>query len=202
MFKFNDKFKKLIMKQITTTEKNLNNYTLLSENEYTSFRQYLYPYPTSILELGCGLGRMSIFLNSKHPGDTKYYLADASEITSTERMYGWNPESWYNDLNLTKEFCELNNLKNLEIIDLIHESLDRLKDIDLVFSVMSVGFHYPIEQYFETLKKIMKKSGIMIFGVRKGIYENSSFLSNFEEVNFYNILNENKERILVLKGWK
>lgn len=201
MFIFNDKFKKLITTQVTTVKEDLEEYTKLSEIEYEVIKLYLDPYPKTVLELGCGLGRMSIFLNKKHPGNTKYYLADRSEFTKQKEMYGWNPKTWYNDLTQTKEFCELNDLTNFELIDLSMDGLERLKDIDLVFSVMSVGFHYPIEDYLGILKKIISKDGLMMFGVRSGVYEKSSMLNTFKVVNFHDIPSNKKEKLLVLKGW-
>ena len=53
---------------------------------------------------------------------------------------------------------------------------------------MSVGFHYPLEGYIKTLKQIVNKDGMMIFGVRKWVYESASFLPDFEYVQFYTIL--------------
>ena len=203
MFIFNDKFKKLIALQITTAIQDMGPYTTLSENEYSVISRYLYPYPKNILDLGCGLGRMSIFLNKKRPSDSKYYLADSSEVPESAAAYGWNPgDSWYNDLNLTKEFCELNGLNNFEIIDLKSGGLHKLENIDLVFSFLAVGFHYPIESYLAVLKQIMAKDGLMIFGVRRGVYENSTILSKFDFVSFNDIPNSEKERVLILKGWK
>jgi len=201
MYTFNDKFEELIKLQITTTVKDMSFYTALSEDEYSVIDNYLSPYPKKVLELWCGLGRMSICLNKKNPGDTRYYLADSSKIMPEK--YGWNPGNvWYNDLNLTKEFCDLNGLKNFKIIDLLKEDLSKLKNIDLVCSFMAVGFHYPIENYLTVLKQIMSKDGLMVFGVRKGVYENSEMLSNFYSNSFHDIPNNSKERILVLKWEK
>ena len=205
MFVIDDKFKKIIMMQVTTTPKGgLSFYTKLSESEYQVLKDYLNPYPKQILELGCGLGRMSIFLNKKHPSNSKYFLADASIITPTTKngRYGWDPGTWYNDLELTKEFCENNGLVNFEVIDLAVPSLTSLRDIDFVFSVMSVGFHYPIEQYLDELKLIMKPDSLLIFGVRKGVYDNSSILDQFKSFEFRETLDESKEKFLILKGWK
>lgn len=203
MFVFDSKFEKLIGLQITSTKKNIKYYEILSKNEYSVMKNYLNPYPKRILELGCGLGRMSIFLNKMNIiEDTKYYLADSSIITNSENLYGWNPETWYNDLKLTKEFCDLNGLKNFEIIDLTKDCIKKLERVDFIFSVMAVGFHYPIEQYLFDLRKILDNQGTMIFGVRKGKYENSSLLEEFEYYEFCSIPNENKEEFLILRNFR
>jgi len=205
MFIITDKFNDYINYQVTTAVDNKEQYTKLSEIEYEVISQYIDPYPKRILELGCGLGRMSIFLNKKHPSNSKYHLADMSCITPTptkSSRYGWDPGTWYNDLELTKEFCEINGLVNFEIIDLATGSITLLRDIDFIFSVMSVGFHYPIEQYMDILKLVAKPDALIIFGVRKGFYENKIFLNQFKSVEFKDMKEDSKERFLILKGWK
>lgn len=204
MFIFNDKFEKLIKMQVTTTSKDMSFYTKLSEEEYSVIKYHLTPFPKTILELGCGLGRMSIYLNKKHPSDSKYYLADSSIIPDNKKndMYGWNSSTWYNDLSLTDEFCKMNGLENFEIINLQKEGIQHLKNIDLVFSVMSVGFHYPIENYLHSIKDILSKDGKIIFGVRNGVYKKSDMINKFDYVELYNIPNNKKEKLLVLKGFK
>ena len=165
MFILNPKLEKMITIQ---GHHNIESYYQLTQNEYKTFQSHLPNFPKTILDLGCGLGRVSVYINKMHDvKDTKYILADSSKISEKITM-GWNPgESWYNDLSMTKEFCDLNGLVNYEIFNLINDQLMLLNDIDLVYSFMAVGFHYPIEDYFSILKRIMKKDGIMIFGVRK-----------------------------------
>jgi len=199
MFTLNTKLEKMLKIQGHHT---IESYYQLTQNEYQTFKEHIPNFPKTILDLGCGLGRVSAYINKIYDvKDTKYILADSSVISPTITM-GWDPgESWYNDLSLTKEFCDLNRLGNYEILDLTKDRLILLKDIDLVYSFMAVGFHYPIETYCYILKKIMNKDGTMIFGVRKGKYENSTLLSYFKFAQFYDIPNEEKERVLVLKGW-
>jgi hypothetical protein len=199
MFIFNDKLEKMI---ITQGHFSKESYYNLTDDEYKSIQLYIPSLPKKILDLGCGLGRNSVYLNRVYnQPDVQFILADSSIISSNIKM-GWNPgEDWYNDLQLTIDFCDLNGLTNYKIIDLVNDKLDELKNIDLIYSFMSVGFHYPIEPYLEIFNKVMNKNGMMIFGVRSGMYEKSSILTKFDYVNFHNIPNNKKEKILVLKGF-
>lgn len=201
-FKIQEKYFKLLNFQITQTKKDLSFYDKISKAEYLAIKNYI-DKPEKILELGCGLGRASIFLNSQLNNSPKFFLADFSEI-SNEVKYGWNPkESKYNNLELTEQFCIENGLNNFEILNLSKDHLDKLSNIDMVISMLSVGFHYPIEEYINQLLKISSKNVTMIFGVRKGIYNQDSFKNLFLETKILQISNiDIKEDILILKHIK
>ena len=73
-------------------------------------------------------------------------------------------------------------------------------NIDLVVSVLSVGFHYPIEDYIEVLKDITTKNAILVFGVRRGVYSVDSFKGQFENIALLkNLFVDTKEDILILE---
>jgi len=173
-------------------------YDKLSTHEYETFKNHI-GKPKRILELGCGLGRMSVYLNKQLDYDTEFILADYDNV-SEKIKYGWNPgKSLYNKLNLTTKFCLMNNLVNFKIFDLSKNDILKLKNIDLVISVMAVGFHYPIEQYMEKLLKIC--NGNMIFGIRKRKceYNKKTFSKYFKTIMIKDIDLVIKERIMILK---
>lgn len=201
-FKIKEKYFKLLNFQITQTKEDLSFYEKISKAEYLAIENYI-DKPEKILELGCGLGRVSIFLNSQLNNSPKFFLADFSEV-SNKVKYGWNPkDSKYNNLELTEQFCTENGLNNFEILDLSKNNLDKLSNIDMVISMLSVGFHYPIEEYINQLIKISSKNVTMIFGVRKGIYNQDSFKNLFLETKILQISNiDIKEDILILKNIK
>lgn len=201
-FKIKEKYFKLLNFQITQTKEDLSFYEKISKAEYLAIENYI-DKPEKILELGCGLGRVSIFLNSQLNNSPKFFLADFSEV-SNKVKYGWNPkDSKYNNLELTEQFCTENGLNNFEILDLSKNKLDKLSNIDMVISMLSVGFHYPIEEYINQLIKISSKNVTMIFGVRKGIYNQDSFKNLFLETKILQISNiDIKEDILILKNIK
>lgn len=198
-FKITEEFLDLMNQQVTQTKVDLDFYNKMSESEYNAFRNYI-DSPTSVLELGCGLGRMSIYLNSKLKNNPHFILADVTAQSDKVR-YGWNPgESYYNDLDLTAKFCKMNGLPSFSTFDLNSRKITELENIDLVMSFLSVGFHYPIEGYLEDLIKITSKDAVMIFGVRSGIYSSKDFEDKFSQVDFINNqIEETKEQILILR---
>jgi hypothetical protein len=69
---------------------------------------------------------------------------------------------------------------------------------------MSVGFHYPIEQYMETLLNITTQDVVMIFGVRKinavHVYDTDSFKEYFQKTTFKDVDLKIKEHIMILEN--
>lgn len=177
-FKFKEEFFDFAKLQVTQINKeDLSFYDKLSLSEYRAIKKYLPKAPKNVLDLGCGLGRMAIFLNMKYNDDNIHYiLADGNCDKAEKPQYGWNPQSnFYNNLSLTKDFSEYNGLKNYEILDLSNDTLDKLKNIDVIMSFLSVGFHYPIKPYLESLMKISSSDCIFIFGARKKVYKGKEF---------------------------
>ena len=184
-FKFPKDSFDIARKQVTQIEKDSDFYETMSESEYKTIATRI-KQPKKILELGCGLGRMSVFLNWMLRDDkAQYILADSTPDRIPEKVrYGWDPDSgFYNDLAETFDFCRLNGLNNFETFDLKEHKLEKLSNIDLVMSFLSVGFHYPIEMYMDTLYEITSPSCMMVFGVRRGKYNIESFKHMFSDVD-------------------
>jgi SAM-dependent methyltransferase len=124
-----------------------------------------------ILDLGCGLGRSSIFIkNTLKLDNTHFYLCDFNnkEFNKSEPC-GEHLDSVipYNNLNLTNEFTTLNGITNKDILNL-NDPLN-LNNIDIIYSFHCVGYHWDIETSFikHNLESITSDNAIMIFGVRK-----------------------------------
>lgn len=144
------------------------------------FEPYFQKKPKIILDLGCGIGRTSVWLDKVSVWRPKFILAD---YNGDNPAYGWNPKDGkYNKLYSTHIFCGGNGvlqedffLYNLEngIEKLSMPPLwaeDGYVGIDLVISTLAVGFHYPIEQYIDFFHSEICKNTFFIFGLREGKY--------------------------------
>jgi phosphoglycerate dehydrogenase-like enzyme len=139
-------------------------------------------HPKKILDLGCGMGRSSIFLkNMLKLNNTKFYFADFNENKQypkgkTGIPLGYHTNSKpqpFNSLKLTKQFCEMNNLNDLEMINLNTDKVTKLQDLNLIYSFYSVGYHFSIDKAFEKydFQNTTTQDAIFIFGVRKPTFE-------------------------------
>jgi len=201
-FKFPDESQGFAERQVTQITKDSEFYSAISNSEYHLISEYI-DQPKTILELGCGLGRMSVYMNwMLQDTDIHYILADSTcDVFPAKVKYGWNPASgFYNDLAVTESFCKLNGLTNFEILDLQYGSLNAFSDISLVMSFLSVGFHYPIDMYLETLMDITSDDAVMIFGIRKGQYDVNDFNDKFSMVTISEQKNiDTREDILIVR---
>lgn len=130
--------------------------------------------PKNVLELGAGIGRMSVCFN-KYFGwdDTNFHLYDGH----SEKLYQYQgmrkcpdkPEV-YNRLDVTKEFCLANGISEdrLHVIDLAKMSLaDIGVKFDLCYSWKSIGSHWPISMYLDQLAEVMLPDGLVLFELRE-----------------------------------
>ena len=155
----------------------------LFQKEIDIIRSYLPAKAENIIDIGCGLGIINIFLNKIYNNKTNFYLLDKNRIDSKIR-YGFssNYES-YNDLNETKKLLVDNNISkdNIQTINVESEIIIDQK-IDLVISLKSMGYHYPLDEYLGLFNDCCKKDTTFIFDVTEGYYDKSLLKKYFEEV--------------------
>lgn len=149
----------------------------------------------NIIDLGCGSGRISIGLNYiLKDKNIKYWLVDGED--SDPKQY-WGQYSlgedthFYNKKKLTTHFCHLNNFLNYKYItvkpDLTWTQFPPLSDI--LFSKYAVGWHFPINTYYNIYPKILKKGALCFFTIRQ---ENKNTLPEYKLSNlppFFEIIN-------------
>ena len=176
-------------------------YSLFCAKEFELIKPYI-GSPKNVLDLGCGIGRMSVYLHTQLRDDSIHYiLADGNDESLFKIKYGWNNKKsrYYNSINLMNLFAESNGLKNFRSVNLQKESIEDLRNIDLIMSFLAVGFHFPIEEYLETLKISASSDCVMIFGIRKkSVYQTESPL--FESFKYRKIIgsSESNENFLIL----
>lgn len=165
--------------QNTTLEQNSENLFL---REVETFKKYLPKNVKNIMDVGCGLGIIDIYLNRIF-NNPKFFLLDKNRIDKKIK-YGFslNYES-YNDLNETKNLL-LNNEIKLDQINLVdvEKTININEKIDLVISLKSMGYHYPLENYLNLFKKHCSQDAIFIFDISKGNYNNILLTKIFKKV--------------------
>lgn len=164
--------------------KNFNQQTEnLFKKELETFENYLPENIDNLMDIGCGLGILHIFINQKYKNKPNFFLLDKNSI-DLKIKYGFNKNyESYNDLNITKNIL-LNNGISIDKLNLkdVGNNFSIHKKIDLVISLKSMGYHYPIENYIELLKKTCYEKTVYIFDVFGEIYSLDKVKQIFKEV--------------------
>ncbi len=162
----------------------------LFKNEIATFKNFLPKSINSIMDIGCGLGIINIFLNKFYNNKPIFYLLDKNRI-DRKISYGFssNYES-YNNLSETKDILLNNNIDKdqIHLFD-VDKEIKINNQIDLVISLKSMGYHYPLEGYLKLFRKICNENTIFIFDVSDGYYKEDLFKKYFEKIQ---IIHEEK----------
>jgi SAM-dependent methyltransferase len=153
---------------------------------------HLPPQTKSILDIGCGIAALDIFLD-KLTSPEKIFLLDKTQVE--ERVwYNFNEKgAFYNSLELAKETLTLNgvNPSKVELITAPDDGLIPIDadSIDVIISTISWGFHYPIKLYIESVHNLLRSDGVLIVDIRKDSGGFDELIKLFEVI----VINDNRK---------
>jgi SAM-dependent methyltransferase len=140
------------------------------EREYITMRNILPQKATSILDIGSGIAGINAFINKHYNNKIDIYLLDKTQ--TDERVYYYYHErgSVYNSLTLAKELLKQNGVDESRIHT--QEATDDNQILidttfDIVVSLISWGFHYPVTTYLDVVYQKLKPKGVLIIDIRK-----------------------------------
>jgi SAM-dependent methyltransferase len=143
------------------------------QGEYESIRSWLPEDAKTVLDIGCGLGGIDVLLY-RHFGSTKemsLYLVDRTQ-TDQRIHYGYRESAdYYNSFEMTRVFLVLNGVPETSLVMLEARDdagLQVPEPVDLIVSLISWGFHYPVATYLDRSHELLHNGGRLIIDVRKG----------------------------------
>ena len=143
----------------------------LFQKEIESIKNYLPKKADNIIDIGCGLGIINIFLNKIYNNKSNFFLLDKNR-TDKVIKYGFSLDyESYNDLKETRNILINNNIKptSINIFDVDKKFQIDVK-INLVISLKSMGYHYPVDEYLNLFKNSCDENTFFIFDVSEGYY--------------------------------
>ena len=153
----------------------------LFESEFNLISQYLPKNLNNIMDVGCGLGVIDIFLNRFYKKNLNFYLLDKNKIDKKIK-YGFSEDyESYNALEETKNLLLNNDLNesSINIID-VDKKIEIKQKIDFVISLKSMGYHYTFENYLKLFSNCCTKQTIFIFDISDN--QNHLLGDYFEEI--------------------
>ncbi len=141
-------------------------------DEYLTIRDHLPPKPEAILDIGCGIAGIDVFLHRHYGGaaDPEFHLLDKSRVEEQVYYHFRDRAAFYNSLEHAKRFLVDNGISPEQIFP--HEvggdgRIPGDRQFDLVISLISWGFHYPVAIYADQVAQRLKPGGRLILDVRK-----------------------------------
>jgi len=164
--------------------------------DYESIRKAL-PKRTAgrvnILDIGAGMAGIDVILFNHYflaGPDPDIYILDKNTVADKIK-YGYsNNPSAYNSLDLTREFLELNGVPHQNVH--IFETFPKSVSFDLILSLISCGFHYPITEYISFIKQAIHAKTMLVFDVRKFSGQFDTLHNTFNWVNCLQITEKYK----------
>jgi SAM-dependent methyltransferase len=118
-----------------------------------------------IADIGCGYGVFDLFMARELKSDV--VLIDLE--TNTHKHFGFKNEgAAYSNLERAKEFLVANRVAKAKISTLnpALSDVNAVRDVDIAFSFISCGFHYPWQTYEPFFRDSVKPQGSVILDVR------------------------------------
>lgn len=162
------------------------NYNDIKTNNFKILDKFLKNKPKNILDIGCGLAFESEMFQKKYNSDL--YLLDSDFDNTEDRKrdvtYG-STESFkfYSKIDDLKKSYNSRNMK-YTFVDANNINIDANIKFDLIYSILSCGFHYPAKTYKDLVKKHSHKNTIVLFDIRKKTLKEQE--QDFEVISIVN----------------
>ncbi|MEN8162918.1 MAG: class I SAM-dependent methyltransferase [Acidobacteriota bacterium] len=157
------------------------------EEDYASMRPSLPSEAMRILDVGCGVAGIDVLLfrHYRQAPDLEFFLLDQTNSRSDLR-YGFSSGAeFYNSLQISKRMLGVNgvNTANVRLIEARESREIPVGNLDLVISIASWGFHYPVSDYLEQVYEALKPGGKLILDVRTGQGQEKALRGRFETLD-------------------
>lgn len=179
------------------------NFALKLFKEYQTMKPYLPTQASRIVDIGSGIAGIDVFLYHHYRSSIPkldLFLLDKTETTK-KIYYGFHQQaSYYNSLEMAKLMLMSNkvNEENIHLISVNFYYEIECSSADLVLSLISWGYHYPVSTYLEQVYQWLKPGGRLILDVRKGSDGENELKQKFPE-NHLIMQDKKRRRLLLIK---
>jgi SAM-dependent methyltransferase len=161
-------------------------YTADMQRETATLLPFLPEPCANVLDIGCGIAGIDVLLY-RHLGDRlrTLHLLDKSAV-ARNIFYGFGAAgAFYNSLPLARRVLVANGvpadrIRLIEATDANDVPVDT--PLDLVISIISWGFHYPVATYLEQVHARLRPGGRLILDVRKDQGGEAALAARFARV--------------------
>jgi SAM-dependent methyltransferase len=141
--------------------------------DFKGMTPYLPPAIDALLDIGCGMAGIDVLFWREYC--PRLFLLDGNGMTEVrtgfhERM------GYYNSLPIARRLLEMNGVPPEHISTALPERCD------LVISLFSWGFHYPVSTYLPLVRRVLRPGGRLILDICKRHDGRAELAEDFEPV--------------------
>ena len=167
--------------------------------EYNIIKRYLPQKAMSVLDIGCGIAGIDLLINEHHNSNIDIFLIDKTLIDEKIYYYFEEKGSFYNSLSAAKNLLIENGIdrKKVHTQEATNDNKIIFKgNFDIIISLISWGFHYPVSTYLDECYKKLNNNGVLIIDIRKNVGGEKELGTRFNNIK---VISEGKKyrRLLV-----
>lgn len=160
-------------------------YSRMIHDDFEMIRPHLPARIEHMLDIGCGIAGLDVVLYQHYRSnpDLKITLLDHTDLCTVPR-YGFRErKEFYNALDISSAVLLHNNVP-MSVFQTLDAADDEFPEgpLDLVVSIASWGFHFPISTYLNRVHGALAPGGRVILDVRRGHGQLEELAHRFAEV--------------------
>ncbi len=123
-----------------------------------------------ILDIGCGMAGIDVLLYRHYDKPRLVLLDGDGQVENHEDKINFHPEGMkpFNDMAAMKELLSANAVDLEQVFTLPIGYEGASSRIDLCISLLSWGWHYPVNTYLDLVCRCMRPGGRLILDLRAG----------------------------------
>ena len=140
------------------------------EDEYYRIEKYLPQHAESVLDVGCGVAGIDVFVSNHYKNGVDVCLIDKTHVDKSIHYDFHNSGSFYSSLDIARSVLEMNGTPKEKVhVQEATPDSDVLfsRRFDVVISLISWGFHYPVATYLDAVYGKLNDNGVLIIDIRK-----------------------------------
>lgn len=171
-------------------------------NEYKNLAPHIPAKTSSVLDIGCGLAAIDVFIYQHLQNNTPSINLFDKTVIDNKIHYNYEKTgSYYNSLELAEQILIKNGVVGQHIYCFDTSETEKLSKtkFDLIVSLISWGFHYPVSTYIELIDKISHDQTRLILDIRKNT-DGKHILNNVFPHSKLISSDTDKDRIMLCKS--
>lgn len=147
-----------------------------------SFAKYIPKKVESVLDIGAGMGGVDVLLYKDSPEPKPNMALFDVDRVDDEISYGFSESaSGYSRRRDVKAFLKANGVAEKDFVCI--KAVPYGHRYDIILSLISCGFHYPVATYLQNIVELLGDRGIVILDIRKGSGQFDLLHNAFKYVN-------------------